>query len=102
MVLDLVPVWVSYMKEFTPTFFLVIFETVFISFYCILAKRRKFSSKSVVFTEAQKQLMICHLPQVLRLHLKRFRSVVFQLSTTSGAGGVTGSFLLVRMLQDLE
>uniref|UniRef100_A0A8C6HEB6 ubiquitinyl hydrolase 1 n=1 Tax=Mus spicilegus TaxID=10103 RepID=A0A8C6HEB6_MUSSI len=37
------------------------------------SKRRKFSSKSVVFTEAQKQLMICHLPQVLRLHLKRFR-----------------------------
>ncbi|XP_044084597.1 ubiquitin carboxyl-terminal hydrolase 44 isoform X1 [Neovison vison] len=37
------------------------------------SKRRKFSSKSVVLTEAQKQLMICHLPQVLRLHLKRFR-----------------------------
>ncbi|XP_053438569.1 ubiquitin carboxyl-terminal hydrolase 44 [Nycticebus coucang] len=36
-------------------------------------KRRRFSSKSVVLTEAQKQLMICHLPQVLRLHLKRFR-----------------------------
>ncbi|XP_006743869.1 ubiquitin carboxyl-terminal hydrolase 44 isoform X2 [Leptonychotes weddellii] len=37
------------------------------------SKRRRFSSKSVVLTEAQKQLMICHLPQVLRLHLKRFR-----------------------------
>uniref|UniRef100_A0A8C8YTV8 Ubiquitin carboxyl-terminal hydrolase n=1 Tax=Prolemur simus TaxID=1328070 RepID=A0A8C8YTV8_PROSS len=37
------------------------------------AKRRRFSSKPVVLTEAQKQLMICHLPQVLRLHLKRFR-----------------------------
>ncbi|XP_004700440.1 ubiquitin carboxyl-terminal hydrolase 44 [Echinops telfairi] len=37
------------------------------------SKRRKFSSKPVVLTEAQKQLMICHLPQVLRLHLKRFR-----------------------------
>ncbi|XP_029809327.1 ubiquitin carboxyl-terminal hydrolase 44 [Suricata suricatta] len=36
-------------------------------------KRRRFSSKSVVLTEARKQLMICHLPQVLRLHLKRFR-----------------------------
>ncbi|XP_008830293.1 ubiquitin carboxyl-terminal hydrolase 44 [Nannospalax galili] len=37
------------------------------------SKRRKFSTKPVVLTEAQKQLMICHLPQVLRLHLKRFR-----------------------------
>ncbi|XP_032272748.1 ubiquitin carboxyl-terminal hydrolase 44 [Phoca vitulina] len=37
------------------------------------SKRRRFSSNSVVLTEAQKQLMICHLPQVLRLHLKRFR-----------------------------
>ncbi|XP_019773868.2 ubiquitin carboxyl-terminal hydrolase 44 isoform X1 [Tursiops truncatus] len=37
------------------------------------SKRRRFSSKPVVLTEAQKQLMICHLPQVLRLHLKRFR-----------------------------
>ncbi|XP_004418026.1 PREDICTED: ubiquitin carboxyl-terminal hydrolase 44 [Ceratotherium simum simum] len=37
------------------------------------SKRRRFSSKAVVLTEAQKQLMICHLPQVLRLHLKRFR-----------------------------
>ncbi|KAM9760448.1 LOW QUALITY PROTEIN: ubiquitin carboxyl-terminal hydrolase 44-like [Dama dama] len=36
-------------------------------------KRRRFSSKPVILTEAQKQLMICHLPQVLRLHLKRFR-----------------------------
>ncbi|XP_075065521.1 ubiquitin carboxyl-terminal hydrolase 44 isoform X1 [Mixophyes fleayi] len=36
-------------------------------------KRRKFSSKPVVLTEAQKQLMVCGLPQVLRLHLKRFR-----------------------------
>ncbi|ELK34914.1 Ubiquitin carboxyl-terminal hydrolase 44 [Myotis davidii] len=35
-------------------------------------KRRRFSSKTVVLTEAQKQLMICHLPQILRLHLKRF------------------------------
>uniref|UniRef100_A0A2K5TZ16 Ubiquitin carboxyl-terminal hydrolase n=1 Tax=Macaca fascicularis TaxID=9541 RepID=A0A2K5TZ16_MACFA len=39
----------------------------------LLTKRRRFSSKPVVLTEAQKQLMICHLPQVLRLHLKRFR-----------------------------
>uniref|UniRef100_A0A8C8SXF6 Ubiquitin carboxyl-terminal hydrolase n=1 Tax=Pelusios castaneus TaxID=367368 RepID=A0A8C8SXF6_9SAUR len=36
-------------------------------------KRRKFSSKPVILTEAQKQLMVCCLPQVLRLHLKRFR-----------------------------
>ncbi|XP_019587712.2 ubiquitin carboxyl-terminal hydrolase 44 isoform X1 [Rhinolophus sinicus] len=37
------------------------------------SKRRRFSTKPVVLTEAQKQLTICHLPQVLRLHLKRFR-----------------------------
>lgn len=36
-------------------------------------KRRKFSSKPVILTEAQKQLMVCRLPQILRLHLKRFR-----------------------------
>ncbi|XP_070803621.1 ubiquitin carboxyl-terminal hydrolase 44 [Pituophis catenifer annectens] len=36
-------------------------------------KRRKFSSKPVLLTEAQKQLLVCHLPQILRLHLKRFR-----------------------------
>uniref|UniRef100_A0A8C9T4K8 Ubiquitin carboxyl-terminal hydrolase n=1 Tax=Scleropages formosus TaxID=113540 RepID=A0A8C9T4K8_SCLFO len=36
-------------------------------------KRRKFSSKPVILTEAQKQLMVHKLPQVLRLHLKRFR-----------------------------
>ncbi|XP_061495530.1 ubiquitin carboxyl-terminal hydrolase 44 [Rhineura floridana] len=36
-------------------------------------KRRKFSSKPIILTEAQKQLMVCQLPQVLRLHLKRFR-----------------------------
>ncbi|NWR73287.1 UBP44 hydrolase, partial [Centropus unirufus] len=36
-------------------------------------KRRKFSSKPVILTEAQKQLMVHRLPQVLRLHLKRFR-----------------------------
>uniref|UniRef100_A0A8C4S237 Ubiquitin carboxyl-terminal hydrolase n=1 Tax=Erpetoichthys calabaricus TaxID=27687 RepID=A0A8C4S237_ERPCA len=37
------------------------------------SKRRKFSSKPVILTEAQKQLMVHRLPQVLRLHLKRFR-----------------------------
>ncbi|XP_035384049.1 ubiquitin carboxyl-terminal hydrolase 44 isoform X2 [Electrophorus electricus] len=36
-------------------------------------KRRRFCSKQVVLTEAQKQLMIYKLPHVLRLHLKRFR-----------------------------
>ncbi|XP_056131950.1 ubiquitin carboxyl-terminal hydrolase 44 [Lampris incognitus] len=36
-------------------------------------KRRRLSSKPVILTEAQKQLMIHKLPQVLRLHLKRFR-----------------------------
>ncbi|KAM9845569.1 ubiquitin carboxyl-terminal hydrolase 44 isoform 2-T2 [Aulostomus maculatus] len=35
--------------------------------------RRRTSSKLVTLTEAQKQLMVHKLPQVLRLHLKRFR-----------------------------
>lgn len=37
------------------------------------AARRRTSSKPVILTEAQKQLMVHKLPQVLRLHLKRFR-----------------------------
>ncbi|KAM6154207.1 ubiquitin carboxyl-terminal hydrolase 44 [Erethizon dorsatum] len=37
------------------------------------SKHRRFSSKPVTLTEARKQLLICRLPQVLRLHLKRFR-----------------------------
>ncbi|XP_035532358.1 ubiquitin carboxyl-terminal hydrolase 44 [Morone saxatilis] len=40
--------------------------------HCNSARRRT-SSKSVLLTEAQKQLMVHKLPQVLRLHLKRFR-----------------------------
>uniref|UniRef100_A0AAV2IW03 ubiquitinyl hydrolase 1 n=1 Tax=Knipowitschia caucasica TaxID=637954 RepID=A0AAV2IW03_KNICA len=39
---------------------------------CNLA-RRTGTSKPVLLTEAQKQLMVHKLPQVLRLHLKRFR-----------------------------
>uniref|UniRef100_A0A3B4BL75 Ubiquitin carboxyl-terminal hydrolase n=1 Tax=Periophthalmus magnuspinnatus TaxID=409849 RepID=A0A3B4BL75_9GOBI len=39
---------------------------------CNSARRRN-SSKPVLLTEAQKQLMVHKLPQVLRLHLKRFR-----------------------------
>ncbi|XP_030006401.1 ubiquitin carboxyl-terminal hydrolase 44 [Sphaeramia orbicularis] len=35
--------------------------------------RRRTSSKPVILTEAKKQLMVHKLPQVLRLHLKRFR-----------------------------
>ncbi|XP_062852627.1 ubiquitin carboxyl-terminal hydrolase 44 [Trichomycterus rosablanca] len=35
--------------------------------------RRRFCSKQVVLTKAQKQLMVYKLPHVLRLHLKRFR-----------------------------
>uniref|UniRef100_A0A3P8UZW0 Ubiquitin carboxyl-terminal hydrolase n=1 Tax=Cynoglossus semilaevis TaxID=244447 RepID=A0A3P8UZW0_CYNSE len=35
--------------------------------------RRRSSSKPLIRTEAQKQLMVHKLPQVLRLHLKRFR-----------------------------
>lgn len=38
-------------------------------------KRRKSSHKPLSLSEACKQLLICRLPQVLRLHLKRFRSV---------------------------
>ncbi|XP_052431864.1 ubiquitin carboxyl-terminal hydrolase 44 [Carassius gibelio] len=37
------------------------------------SKQRRFCSKQVVLTEAQKQLMVHKLPHVLRLHLKRFR-----------------------------
>ncbi|XP_005374542.1 PREDICTED: ubiquitin carboxyl-terminal hydrolase 44 [Chinchilla lanigera] len=37
------------------------------------SKRGRFSSKPLTLTEARKQLLICRLPQVLRLHLKRFR-----------------------------
>ncbi|XP_061571007.1 ubiquitin carboxyl-terminal hydrolase 44 [Cololabis saira] len=40
--------------------------------HCNSARRRT-SSKHVILTEAQKQLMVHKLPQVLRLHLKRFR-----------------------------
>ncbi|XP_063072001.1 ubiquitin carboxyl-terminal hydrolase 49 [Engraulis encrasicolus] len=36
-------------------------------------KRRKSSHKPLILTEACKQLLIYRLPQVLRLHLKRFR-----------------------------
>ncbi|KAG5274901.1 hypothetical protein AALO_G00141380 [Alosa alosa] len=36
-------------------------------------KRRKTSHKPLILTEACKQLLIYRLPQVLRLHLKRFR-----------------------------
>lgn len=43
------------------------------SLLCFAAARRRTSSKSVLLTEAQKQLMVHKLPQVLRLHLKRFR-----------------------------
>lgn len=38
-----------------------------------IGKRRKSSPKPLVLSEARKQLMIYRLPQVLRLHLKRFR-----------------------------
>ncbi|NXV58074.1 UBP49 hydrolase, partial [Molothrus ater] len=37
------------------------------------SKRRKSSPKPLVLSEAKKQLLIYRLPQVLRLHLKRFR-----------------------------
>lgn len=45
-----------------------------VTFTCLFAAaRRRSSSKPVLLTEAQKQLMVHKLPQVLRLHLKRFR-----------------------------
>ncbi|XP_074167036.1 ubiquitin carboxyl-terminal hydrolase 49 isoform X3 [Sminthopsis crassicaudata] len=37
------------------------------------SRRRKSSPKPLILSEARKQLMIYRLPQVLRLHLKRFR-----------------------------
>ncbi|XP_053310237.1 ubiquitin carboxyl-terminal hydrolase 49 [Spea bombifrons] len=37
------------------------------------SRRRKSSQKPLVLSEAKKQLVIFRLPQVLRLHLKRFR-----------------------------
>ncbi|XP_057242911.1 ubiquitin carboxyl-terminal hydrolase 49 [Malurus melanocephalus] len=37
------------------------------------SRRRKSSPKPLVLSEAKKQLLIYRLPQVLRLHLKRFR-----------------------------
>ncbi|XP_053561311.1 ubiquitin carboxyl-terminal hydrolase 49 [Bombina bombina] len=37
------------------------------------SRRRKSSPKPLLLSEAKKQLMIFRLPQVLRLHLKRFR-----------------------------
>ncbi|XP_002734273.1 ubiquitin carboxyl-terminal hydrolase 44-like [Saccoglossus kowalevskii] len=40
--------------------------------YCN-SRRRRVSSKPIIKTEASKQLLITTLPQVLRLHLKRFR-----------------------------
>lgn len=42
---------------------------------CLTGKRRKSSHKPLVLSEACKQLLIYRLPQVLRLHLKRFRQV---------------------------
>uniref|UniRef100_A0A8C4R3G2 Ubiquitin carboxyl-terminal hydrolase n=1 Tax=Eptatretus burgeri TaxID=7764 RepID=A0A8C4R3G2_EPTBU len=36
-------------------------------------KRHNTNSKPLLLTEAKKQLLVCRLPQVLRLHLKRFR-----------------------------
>lgn len=44
-------------------------------FYDLTERRRKSSHKPLVLSEARKQLLIYRLPQVLRLHLKRFRYV---------------------------
>lgn len=49
---------------------------------CLTEKRRKSSHKPLVLSEACKQLLIYRLPQVLRLHLKRFRQVFSPLLPT--------------------
>lgn len=52
---------------------------------CLTEKRRKSSHKPLVLSEARKQLLIYRLPQVLRLHLKRFRQVFLLLSDTQNS-----------------
>ncbi|XP_077565402.1 ubiquitin carboxyl-terminal hydrolase 44 [Stigmatopora nigra] len=41
--------------------------------HCNATRRRRSLSKAVLLTQAQKQLTVHDMPQVLRLHLKRFR-----------------------------
>lgn len=55
---------------------------------CLTEKRRKSSHKPLVLSEACKQLLIYRLPQVLRLHLKRFRQVFLLVSDVQNYDGL--------------
>ena len=71
-------------------------------FYDLTERRRKSSHKPLVLSEARKQLLIYRLPQVLRLHLKRFRYVSPQADLltviTFITAGETQSCLLLLLL----
>lgn len=58
-------------------------QTFFLLYFFVTGRRRKSSHKPLVLSEACKQLLIYRLPQVLRLHLKRFRQVFNPTPSTS-------------------